>query len=357
MRKAYLDHIRWMTVVLVVIYHVFYMFNAVGVFGGVGSFSDVQYQDGILYVVYPWFMLLLFVVSGMSTRFYLNTHSAKELLRSRTTKLLVPSTIGLFVFWWILGYFNIKMGGGLAEVAQAPLPIRYFIMAFSGTGPLWFIQMLWMFCAGLVLIKKIVRNRNTAGFHELCSKTPVIVLIAFVVLIWGAAQLFNMPVITTYRFGIYGVGFLLGYLVFAHEEVMERLEKWWLPLTLAMVVLCAAFTISFFGRPYAEHEVLDTFLCNAYAWIGVLAILAFMKKWGDFSNPFTEWMTKKSWGLYLFHDFTLVICANLIFECAIPTLLKYLITAIAAFGGAFILYEVLSRIPFLKWAVCGLKKR
>lgn len=28
MRKTYIDNIRWMTVVLVVIYHVFYMFNA-----------------------------------------------------------------------------------------------------------------------------------------------------------------------------------------------------------------------------------------------------------------------------------------------------------------------------------------
>ena len=28
MRKAYLDNIRWVTVVLVVIYHVIYMYNA-----------------------------------------------------------------------------------------------------------------------------------------------------------------------------------------------------------------------------------------------------------------------------------------------------------------------------------------
>ena len=32
------------------------------------------------------FMLLLFVVSGMSARFYLNGHSDKKFLKSRTTK-------------------------------------------------------------------------------------------------------------------------------------------------------------------------------------------------------------------------------------------------------------------------------
>ena len=110
MRKYYLDNIRWMTVVLVVIYHVIYMFNGVQLFGVIGPFSKVQYQDAFLYLVYPWFMTLLFVVSGMSARYYLENHSVKEFIKTRTRKLLVPSTIGLFVFQWILGYFNMKIG-------------------------------------------------------------------------------------------------------------------------------------------------------------------------------------------------------------------------------------------------------
>ena len=31
MRKSYLDNLRWVTVVLVVLYHVFYMYNAEGI--------------------------------------------------------------------------------------------------------------------------------------------------------------------------------------------------------------------------------------------------------------------------------------------------------------------------------------
>lgn len=70
MRKTYIDNIRWMTVVLVVIYHVFYMFNGEVTGGVIGPFTSVQYQDVFQYIVYPWFMLLLFVISGMSARFY-----------------------------------------------------------------------------------------------------------------------------------------------------------------------------------------------------------------------------------------------------------------------------------------------
>ena len=67
MRKYYLDNIRWVTVVLVVIYHVLYMYNGEGILGGLGKITalDVQYYDIFLYAVYPWFMLLLFLISGI----------------------------------------------------------------------------------------------------------------------------------------------------------------------------------------------------------------------------------------------------------------------------------------------------
>lgn len=40
MRRHWLDNLRWVTVVLVLIYHVFYFYNNKGVFGGIGGFVD-----------------------------------------------------------------------------------------------------------------------------------------------------------------------------------------------------------------------------------------------------------------------------------------------------------------------------
>ena len=81
MRKLYIDNIRWITVVLVVLYHVIYMFNGIETFGVIGPFSDVQYQDAFQYIVYPWFMLLLFVILGMSARYELEHRSEKEFIK------------------------------------------------------------------------------------------------------------------------------------------------------------------------------------------------------------------------------------------------------------------------------------
>ena len=145
MRKNWLDNLRWVTVLLVLFYHVIYFFNNKGVFGGIGGFGDSpQYQDVVMYILYPWFMPLLFILAGISARYALEKHSPKEWFKSRTVKLLVPATIGLFVFHWMVGYFNTKVAGE-DVLLNVPQPIKFFIWGVSGTGPLWFIQDLWIF--------------------------------------------------------------------------------------------------------------------------------------------------------------------------------------------------------------------
>ena len=270
-RKLYLDNIRWMTVVLVVIYHVVYMFNGVQPFGVIGPFREHQLQDCFQYLVYPWFMALLFVVSGMSARYYLQSHTTKQFLKDKTRKLLVPSTIGLFVFQWLLGIYNLKIGGGL-NIADLPMPIVYLITVLSGVGPLWYIQMLWLFSMLLLVVRKIEKDR----VWNLCSKAPV----------------------------------------------------------------------------------LNNIHACVYCWFAILGILTTMKKYADTSTAFTRWMAKKSWGLYIFHYLPIAVISYELHEHApnTPEVLFYLLVGTGAFVGAFLLDELISRIPILRWCVLGIKK-
>ena len=264
---------------------------------------------------------------------------------------MVPSTLGLLVFWWILGYYNLLISGGLEEMAAVPKPVLFIIMAVSGIGPLWYIQMLWIFSVLLVWIRRVEKDR----LWKLGEKADVPFLVLFAIVIWGAAQILNTPMIVVYRFGIYGVGFFVGYFIFSQDEVMERLEKCWLPLAVCAVILAVVFTVMYWGRPYAEHSVLDTPLCSLFAWIATIAILAFMKKWGNISNTLTRWMAAKSWGLYLFHYLFIAMTAYyLTMYTKLPAVLLYLFVAAAGFAGAYLAYEIIRRIPVLRWIVCGI---
>ena len=111
MRRHYLDNIRWMAVVLVLVYHVAYLFNHVGILGGVAPLPGGEWVDVFGMLPYPWFMALLFLVAGMSTRYALEKRSCRQFLAERARKLLVPSTLGLFVLHWVTGYWNVRLGG------------------------------------------------------------------------------------------------------------------------------------------------------------------------------------------------------------------------------------------------------
>jgi hypothetical protein len=62
------------------------------------------------------------------------------------------------------------------------------------------------------------------------GKANIIAILLMTVVIWGAAQIFNTPVVVVYRFGYYGAAYMLGYFVFSHDEVIETLKKYFVLL-------------------------------------------------------------------------------------------------------------------------------
>ncbi len=357
MRKHYLDNIRWVTVVIVVIYHVFYMYNAEGVLGGLGKITDlpVQYYDVFQYLVYPWFMPVLFVVSGISARLSLDSHSDKEFIKSRTLKLLVPSTIGLFVFQFIQGYVSMSLGGGFEGLVSEGVPklVIYLIMVASGSGVLWYMHLLWLYCVVLVLIRKIEKGK----LLEAGAKTPLWLVAVFILPIWGAAQIFNTPIVSVYRVAFYFVFFMLGYFVFSNDEVIERLKKIAVPLIMLAVAICVTFTVMYFGNNYADKPINRGFLYVLDAYVGSLAMLVGMARFGDFSSFFTKWMSGHSFGLYVFHYLGISSVALIFAKPGLfPAPICYILSLLAGFIFGYGLYAVISRIPFFRWAVLGIKK-
>ena len=361
MRRYYVDNVRWVTVVIVVIYHVLYMYNTEGILGGLGRITDlsVQYYDIFMYLVYPWFMPVLFIAAGMSSRYFLDGHSDREFVKSRTRKLLVPSTIGLIAFQFIQGYVNLSLGGAFADLAASgvPGPVIFLIMLASGSGVLWFIHLLWIYSMLLVLVRKTEKGH----LLKLGAGTPLWLILLFFIPVWGAGQFLNTPIVSVYRFGLYFAFFFPGYYVFSNDEVMERLKRCAPVLIAAGIVLCAAFSVYYFivrgGMNYADVPVNRGLLYSAAAYYGALAMLAGMARYGDFRNDLTAWMSRKSFGLYVFHYLGISSVALLIAKPGLlPSPAVYALSLAAGFVFGYGLYAVISRIPYYRWAVLGIKE-
>lgn len=353
MRKVYLDNIRWMTVLLVVLYHVFFIFSAVT--PGMGlPFAKTQVQDGAVYVLYPWMMVLLFIVSGMSSRYFLERHTVREYLRARTRKLLVPSTVGLLIAGWLQGFINMSIAGALKPMLKAASPpARYLILVVSGTGVLWFIQLLWLFSMFLALIRRF----ETGLLYAWTEKTNVPALLLLGIPVWLSGKVLNPPVVSVYRFGIYGFAFFLGYFVFAHDAVIARLSRLRFPLIILAAVFGTLHVHLSFGSPYAVMPQVNSVSAVAYLWTAVLAVFAAMKAWGDQTNKICQFFNRRSFGIYVCHYLALSAAALALRTWTfLPALPCYLITAAAAFGGSLLLSEGIARIPFLRWGILGIKK-
>lgn len=164
------------------------------------------------------------------------------------------------------------MGGGFPYIPPA---LVYPISTVSGTGPLWFIQMLFVFSCILALLKKIDKNDRV---RKVCKKANLPIILSLFVVIFGAAQILNMPVLTTYRFGIYFVAFLIGYYVFSHEEVQEKIESVCIPMLCLAVIGAVCYTVYYFGSDYTSPECLQSIITNLHLWVVVLAVIGCAKK-------------------------------------------------------------------------------
>ena len=356
-RRYYLDNIRWITVILVVIYHTLMMYSGITPLGTVVEPGTIHIQDSIQYFLYPWFMMILFLISGISAKISLtNQPDNKVFLKKRTVRYLVPSTLGLLAFQWIQGYVSMKISHSFETLPDAvPKPVQFLIMSLSGTGVLWYLQMLWIFSLVLVLIRKLTKNQET--LYPKTVNYPFWGMLLLAVLAVGFAQVLNTPVIVSYRFGIYGFAFFAGYYIFAHEEVIDKLVKYCIPLMIVSVLTGIVLTVLFWGQNFADAPVLNHPLNILYGWLMCLAIFGTAKKYLNYQNSVMKWLSGKSFGLYVFHYLGMSACAYLLnVYTSLPLAICCLLTLFSSFVAGYGLYEIISRIPGYRWLVLGISK-
>ena len=366
MRKHWIDNLRWVTVLLVLFYHVIYFYNNKGVFGGIGGFGPYpdtpQYQDVVMYILYPFFMPLLFLLAGISARYALQRKSAGEWFKARTRKLLVPGTIGLFVFHWMVGYFNTVVADRAGVFEGIPGFVKYGIMAVSGIGPLWFIQLLWLLSLVLLLIRALDKKDKC---WNLCGKANIVWIIMLGVLFWlGEQTLVKQPrpespdgLYNLYKPLFYLLPFLMGYFVFSHDAVQEKVKNAWKPLTGCAVVAGLALIITTFGQDNTSPQYLGSPLNCLYGWLACLALMGWFNAKFDRTGKFAGYMTRSSFGLYIVHYLVIASLGYMMkMYTQLPPVAMYVILTIAVFTLSPLLYEILHRIPFVRWCVFGEKK-
>lgn len=347
MRRAYLDWLRTCTVLLVILYHVCYLYNGLGVPGAIPGASSLPVFDGLLCFVYPWMMALLFVIAGICARYSLGKRTIRRFLAERVRRLLVPSTLGVMVFHWITGYMSVHIAGALDLI---PISLRYPVFVLSGIGPLWFSQTLFLFCCALAMLRTLDGEDR---LWNLGGRANFVVVLSLVFPLWGASRVLNMPVVIVYRFGIYFAAFLAGYLVLSHDEVQCALERARFPLLAAASLLGALYVVRHRGEDYTAASLLQSFETNLYLWIAVLALIGLAKAHGGARTRAEHFLTANSFILYTLHYPVLqFVCVGLL-ALRLPAMVRIPLAFALSTAGSLALGALIGRVPLLRRLVLG----
>lgn len=383
-RKHFLDNVRWVTVLCVLVYHVFYYYSGSG-YGKGGRFCEWQWQDVFLYLLYPWFMLLLFLVAGISSYYSLEHQSLGTFLLKRTRKLLLPCTLGLFFLQLLTCYFAERTAGALDSDAS----VLDCISGITGIhslinriqhliGHLWFIVDLWFFSLLMVIIRSLERGRlrERVGRFFAFSESEkvnrrvaldVLIVVGGWLIIWATTQFNDIGISDSlirnlwrgYHPINYFTAFLLGYFVFSHDSVQERVSRLRIPLLIAALIAggCFAFKYMKATPMWGSPEALGSVLGSTFVWLTILAMLGCFKAWADKTNRFATYMTKSSFGLYVVHYFVISVVGFVMhFYLELPPWAMYVCMLFSVLLLSPLVYEIVKRVPFVRWCMLGMKK-
>jgi hypothetical protein len=260
-RKHYIDNLRWLCVLVLLPYHTFMVFNSFGESFYIHG-ASIALTTFIIQVIWPWFMPLMFVLAGISSAYVLKKRSCAEYVKERVFRLLIPFISGILLLVPIQTYIAERFHNGYTGGYFAQY-ILFFTKSTDLTGysggftpaHLWFI--LYLFVISLIslpLMHLYQKSPKKLNF----TRIPTFALLPLF-LIPGLMQM--ILDISGKSVGEYFAFFMLGYLVFSDEIVLQKLIKsrWW--LTALVVISIVLYLVVGSAIPSLPFEFLYSFFC------------------------------------------------------------------------------------------------
>jgi len=350
MRKYFLDNLRWIIILILFPFHTFriYSFENFYIHGP----SIAILSDFIVFVA-PWFMPLLFVIAGISTFYSLKKRTSKEYLKERMFRLFIPFVFGLVFLVPIQTFFAEKFHLGFTGSYFSQL-ITFFtkfgdLAGYTGgftPGHLWFI--LYLFIISLIALPVIILYKNSSIKLNF-DKINIIKIIPLFLVFWIMSGILD---IGGESLGAYFVLFMIGYLILVNDNVQKNLEKYkWYLVSIFLI----SSIISLFVYPYWNDGILHSLFRAFLAWMGILSLIGLGKKYLNFHNKWTEYLTKASYPIYIFHQTWIVVVAYYTFLLTSSLILQIVVILFGSFILTIISYEIVKRTKLTRF-IFGIKE-
>jgi peptidoglycan/LPS O-acetylase OafA/YrhL len=370
-RLYFLDWVRIIAFFVLIFYHVgmYYVTWDFHVKSPVASNAI----EPLMMLSSPWRLSLLFLISGVASRFMLNKLSTLNFFKQRSKRLLIPLLFGMLVVVPPQSYFEV-----VEKVAYSGSYLDFmglYLTAYHGFcrdhnclimptwNHLWFVAYLWVYTlilAGLALLPHDAVARFAQMLTRLLQGWRLIALPTIMLAIIRITMVAHFP--TTHALiddwfshANYLSLFLLGALFAPQVEFWRQMDdmRW---VALGLGLSCWALLIIYFawpdaGVPAAQLEYWRLVQRTVYAcceWSAIVAACGFAHRHLQFDSARRRYLTQAVFPLYLVHQTVIIVVAHAIKPAGIAAPIEAMILIVLTFGSGFAVFEIVRRISLLR---------
>lgn len=365
-RRIDLDWVRILAFGLLIFYHVGMLYVSWGFH--IKSDHRLTWLEPVMLVLNPWRLSLLFLVSGVATRFMLRKYSLAAFVRSRSARLLIPLVFGMLVIVPPQSYLQIVEALGYPQ-GFADFYIRHYLAFGAQFCPnpcivlptwnhLWFVVYLWVYTIALVGVLWLwprLADRFGDQLAALLAGPRILILPC---LLFAAWRLFLFPAFPSthalfgdwYNHADYAMAFLIGFLLAKQDSIWRDIERQrWTALGLA-AILFAVFILVRAGL-FAPSPLLRWFASSAYGcyqWLAMVAVLGFARRHFTADGPVRRYLTDAIFPYYIVHQTAIIVIAHALRGSGLSAGSEAFVVIAGTALTCVVTYEVVRRIVWLR---------
>ncbi len=325
----------------------------------------------VLEAVNPWRLLLLFLISGVATRFMARKLSLGRLLSSRSMRLLLPLVFGVLVvvppqsfvqameqYGYTGSYFHFYGADYLGRARRLCNPAG--CLALPTWNHLWFVLYLYIYTVlligllalwgqvGSLLRPTIAIVTSAPALYVL----PPLFLVAARVLLYLFYPPNDALLGDWYDHATYAGAFLFGYAIAEHEAVWTAAERWrWPALVFAALLLPSVWLGGgvLLVSPLGHLAFAPLLAVPLYQWAALVAVCGFGGCWLPRTDgPARRYLTGAVFPCYIVHQTALILCAHALRPLALPLVLEAATVVAVTAAACLATFEAVRRVAVLR---------
>lgn len=368
-RHYFLDWVRILAFVLLVLYHVGMYYVSWGWHIKSPDASDTL--EPFMFLTNPWRMGLLFLISGVATRFMLSRQKCGQFAATRSGRLLLPLLFGMALIVPPQAYLEVveklHYAGNYIEF------LRLYFQAYSGFviegkslalptwNHLWFLAYLWVYSMLFAALVRVAPRWFSVLELWVANKLRGVWLVVLPVAYLAVVRITllsehpptNNLTNDWFNHASYLFLFLFGF-------VAAKQDRLWLDMaqvrwrSLAIAVAGWMFLVFYFSYYNDDRELPKSVLYfqraiwTLTAWNAILALCGFARQHWNHDHPSRAYLNQAVFPVYLVHQSLIIVFAYTVRPLHLPAALEGGVLILATLSVSFAVFEVVRRVGVLR---------